>query len=94
MALLQIDIPDDLLTDDTLTHDLLEQIAREALLVRLYDQAHISSGWGAQVLGIARHDFLDLLGTYGVSEFDDAIDIAEEVRIASIASRFKHQSAD
>ena len=52
----------------------LEACRHEALYARLYERGLISSGRAAQLLGITRWDFLDLLGRYGVSYFDEAID--------------------
>jgi predicted HTH domain antitoxin len=60
------------------TRDTLESIAREALIVRLYDMGHMSSGQAARLLGITRWDFLDLLGHYHVSWFDDSTDVLAE----------------
>ena len=60
----------------------MRTIAQEALVVRLYDRGLISSGQGATMLTMTRSDFLDLLGTYGVSYFDEQIDFAEELRNA------------
>jgi predicted HTH domain antitoxin len=59
----------------------LETLAREALMVRLYDLGYLSSGQAARLLGISRWDFLDLLGHYHVSWFDDSADVAEESQI-------------
>ncbi len=53
-------------------------MAQEALLIRLFQQDEISSGYAAQVLGISRRDFLDLLGQYQVSMFAGDTDIAQE----------------
>lgn len=58
----------------------LKQLAREALLVRLYDLGDISSARAAELLGMRRREFLDLLGAYHVSVFDEDLDIVEELR--------------
>ena len=84
MPILSIEIPDELI-DETTTRTDLEAIAREALLVRLADLGEISSGKAAEILGISRRAFLDVLSRYGVSEFDENLDLAEEVRIAEEA---------
>lgn len=80
MTVLQIEYPAELLDQLGQTKETMEALAREALLVRLYDLAMISSGKAAELLGISRRKFLDMLGRYGVSEFDDAIDLETEVR--------------
>ncbi len=78
MALLQLDLPDDLVA--TLSDTDVEAM-REAAVVKLYDLGRISSGKAARLLGISRRAFLDLLGCYGVSEFDEPMDVAAEARI-------------
>lgn len=75
MRALTIHVPDDLGSKDK---QQLEALAREALLVKLYEQGEISSGYAADILGLSRRAFLDLLGEYGVSIFDPATDIAAE----------------
>ncbi|MFL5800888.1 MAG: UPF0175 family protein [Roseiflexaceae bacterium] len=94
MTTLQIEYPEELLDQADQTKEALEHLAREALLVRLYDLGKISSGKGAALLGIARWEFLDLLGAYGVSIFDDTQDVAAEAQLAIDASRFQHKPAD
>jgi predicted HTH domain antitoxin len=56
----------------------LEKLAFEALVVRLYALGEISSGEGARLLDLTRREFLDLLGQYNVSLFDDEIDFKKE----------------
>lgn len=56
----------------------LAALAREALIVRLYALGELSSGEGAEALGITRREFLDLLGRYNVSIFDDTTDLRKE----------------
>lgn len=80
MRTLEIDYPDDLLA--SIDEAALHTLAREAVFVRLYQQGVLSSGRAAELLGVTRWDFLDLLGRYGVSTFDDELDVADEVRRA------------
>jgi predicted HTH domain antitoxin len=61
--------------------------AREAFVVKLYEQGLIGSGKGAKMLDISRRDFLDLVGTYNVSIFDENIDFDEDLRRAGAAQR-------
>ncbi len=78
MAVLQLELPDDLVA----TLNTIEVAAlREAAVVKLYDLGRISSGKAARALGISRLAFLEVLGRYGVSEFDDTMDVAAEARI-------------
>lgn len=78
--IVQVVYPDSILT--ALSEEQVRTLAQEALVVRLYDRGLISSGQGAAMLNMTRSDFLDVLGTYGVSYFDEQIDFAEELRNA------------
>lgn len=80
MTVLQIEYPEELLNQADQTREALEDLAREALLVRLYDLGKISSGRAAELLNISRREFLDLLSRYGVSQFDDSVDLEAEAR--------------
>jgi predicted HTH domain antitoxin len=80
---LTIELPDELANSQPDVDALLQQAearAREALLVKLYDLGQITTGRAARILDISRREFLDLLGQYGVSEFDENMDIATEAR--------------
>ena len=80
MAVLNLDLPDDFVA----TLDTTEVAAmREAAVVKLYDLGRISSGKAVRVLDISRRAFLEVLGRYGVSEFDDTMDVAAEARLTS-----------
>jgi predicted HTH domain antitoxin len=76
MKVLRIELPDELLS--AVGEDKAQALAREALLVRLYELGEVSTGRAAEILGVSRREFLDLLGAYGVSEFDDTIDLLGE----------------
>ncbi len=72
---LYVELPDALVDRDAQE---LSALAREALVVRLYALGELSSGEGAEALGITRREFLDLLGRYNVSIFDDTMDVRKE----------------
>ncbi len=78
MAQLQLELPDELVA--SLSSGDVAAV-REAALVKLYDLGRISSGKAARLSGISRRAFLDLLGRYGVSEFDETMDVAAEASI-------------
>ena len=80
MLTLSVQLPDEITSKDKTE---LEALAREALIVRLYDLGELSSGEGADLLGISRREFLDLVGHYGVSIFDDTMDVQQEARYGS-----------
>lgn len=72
--------PDELLALASLNKDQFEQLAHESVLIRLYTLGVVSTGKAAEILGVSRREFLDLLGRYGVSEFDDDIDLETELQ--------------
>lgn len=72
---MQITYPDELLTLTQLSQAQFEHLAHEALLVRLYGLGVVSTGKAAELLNISRREFLERLGAYGVSEFDDDLDL-------------------
>jgi predicted HTH domain antitoxin len=81
MHKVEVEYPDEVLARG-MNEEQIKRLAREALYAKLYEQGVLSSGQAAALLGITRWEFLDLLGRYGVSYFDDAIDVDEELRRA------------
>lgn len=80
MTTLAIELPDDVLVSTNQSSDQLRTLAREAVLVRLYDLGALSSGQAARALGVTRWAFLDLLSRYHVSPFDETMDVAAEAQ--------------
>jgi len=76
MTRIHIECPDDLATNQSPAA--LAELAQQAFLVRLYQLGRISSGRAAETLHTSRREFLDLLGDYGVSMFDDDTDVEAE----------------
>ena len=76
MARIQIECPEELTVGQSPAA--LAELAQRAFLVRLYQLGQISSGRAAEILGITRHGFLDLLSAHGVSIFDDGADVEAE----------------
>ncbi|HMQ32079.1 MAG TPA: UPF0175 family protein [Chloroflexaceae bacterium] len=87
MSTFQITYPSELVTVSGQAPERLERLAREALLVRLYDLGELSSGQAAEILGLTRREFLDLLGTYHVSVFDEDTDLTAELQRSTEARR-------
>lgn len=73
---LTIEYPEELL--GSMNEQELTSLAREALLVRLYALGKISSGRAAEILGVSRREFLEVLDRNGVSSFDEETAIAAE----------------
>lgn len=74
----EVEYPAEIL--DEMSSEQVQRLAREALMARLYQDGKVSSGRAGAFLGISRSDFLDLLGQYNVSYFDEQTDLAEDLR--------------
>jgi predicted HTH domain antitoxin len=77
---IQITYPDELLNLAGLTRDQFTYLAQKSILIRFYTLGAISTGKAAELLGVSRREFLELLGRYSVSEFDDDIDLKTELQ--------------
>jgi predicted HTH domain antitoxin len=73
---LTIDYPEELV--EGLDARELENLAREALIVRLYTLGKLSSGRAADALGLSRREFLELLDRTGTGWIDEEIDLDAE----------------
>ncbi|MDQ3929399.1 MAG: UPF0175 family protein [Chloroflexota bacterium] len=80
MSTLNISLPDDIRNALSIGEEELAALALEALLVRLYKRGDLSSGKAAELLHITRREFLDVLGTYGVTVFDEEMDLITEAQ--------------
>ena len=78
MTTLRLELPEELARAAGHPPAELERMALEALMVRLYEEGHVSSGNAGKVLGMSKVAFLDVLGRYGVSTFDPTMDVAAE----------------
>ena len=69
MKTLEVDIPD--VAFSTMRMDLKEMASemRNAAVVKWYELGRISQGRGAEIAGVSRARFIDLLSKYGVSPF-------------------------
>lgn len=65
MRTIQVNIPDDV---DLKDYDLSMIIA-----AKLYEDKKLSSGQAAEVAGLSKRTFIELLGRYGVSVFSTSI---------------------
>lgn len=65
MRTIQINIPDSV---DMKDYDFSMIIA-----AKLYEDAKLSSGQAAQIVGLSKRAFLEMLGKYGVSVFSTSI---------------------
>ena len=62
MPRLEVECPQEVLGETGQSKAELERLAQEAFLVRLFGLGDIASGRAAQILGVSRRAFLDLLG--------------------------------
>jgi len=65
MRTIQLNIPDSV---DLKDYDFLMIIA-----AKLYEDRKLSSGQAAQIAGLSKRAFIELLGRYGVSVFSNSI---------------------
>lgn len=80
MTTLNIALPDDIRDTLPIGEEELAALALEALLVRLYERGDLTSGKASELLHVSRREFLELLGDYGVSTFDEDVDLATEAQ--------------
>jgi predicted HTH domain antitoxin len=66
MRTLQLNIPDSLTISDM---DLMMIVAS-----KLYEDGRLSSGQAAELTGLSKRSFIELLGKYNVSVFGDSLD--------------------
>jgi predicted HTH domain antitoxin len=66
MRTIQLKIPEDLDLND---NEILMFIAS-----KLYEERKLSAGEAAQMAGVSKRTFIELLGKYGVSIFSDSVD--------------------
>lgn len=65
MRTIKLNIPDDIDLND---YDFLMIVA-----AKLYEDSKLTSGQAAQLAGLSKRTFIELLGRYGVSVFSNSI---------------------
>ncbi len=70
MKMVQIELPDEVLLSLKETPKDISREIRIAAAVKLYELGKLSSGRAAELAGLSRVGFLQILGRYGVSIFD------------------------
>lgn len=76
MATITIELPEDVVAE--IGEARVRSLAREALIVRLYDLGEISGERAVEVLGVTRYEFLELLDSYGVTVYDEGMGDGED----------------
>lgn len=75
MKTLTLNLPDNI--------ELNQQEATMILAAKLYERGELSSGQAAELAGLSKRTFIELLGSYGVSVFNyPASDLANDVKNA------------
>ena len=69
-SVLQVPFPDDILLETGLSEQHAVQKMQQLFVIDLYTHHQISSGKGAEILGIRKYDFIQLLAEAGVAYFD------------------------
>jgi predicted HTH domain antitoxin len=78
---LQISYPEDLLETLGKTPEEFELEMKFLMAAKLYELGRISSGWAAEFAGMSRAEFLESLGQYHISPFNDSLEeLDDEVR--------------
>jgi predicted HTH domain antitoxin len=66
MKTLKLDIPDSV--------DFNESEAKMLLAGKLYEQGKLTLGQAAQLVGLSKRSFIEIMGNYGFSIISDSID--------------------
>lgn len=75
MKTITLNLPDNIELD--------QQEATMILATKLYERGELSSGQAAELAGLSKRTFIELLGSYGVSVFNyPASDLANDVKNA------------
>ena len=78
MKTVQIELPDEILLSLKETPDELSCEIRIAAAVKLYELGKLSSGRAAELAGLSRVGFLQILGSYRVSTFNLTLEEIEK----------------
>jgi predicted HTH domain antitoxin len=88
MLKIEIELPQNLLAALDIPESELGRQAREWVLLELFQEGKISSGKAAEILGLSKAQFLDVLNERNLPYLDaDSADLEREVAAAESAAR-------
>ena len=86
MVKVELELPRDLLGALNLSPIQLGRKTKEALVLELFREGQISAGKGAEILGLTKIQFIDLLARRGIPYLDmEPGELAEDVAAAEAA---------
>ena len=80
----QLSIPDEVLYDTKMSHEQVNQFARQAVALRYYTQSGVNIGYCSQIAGMTEEEFIKYLGRNHISifRFDNEKEFLEELNNA------------
>ena len=84
MMSISVNIPDGVLYDTKMTHEIAEQYVRRTVALTYYTKNGVSLGYCAEIAGMTKSDFIKFLGENGISifQFDGEDELLEDINNA------------
>lgn len=84
MMSISVNIPDGVLYDTKMSHDVAEQYVRKTVALSYYTKNGVSLGYCAEIAGMSKSDFIKFLGENGISifHFDNEEELLEDINNA------------
>ncbi len=84
MCQIILSIPDEVLYDTKMSHEQVNQLARQAVAIRYYTQSGVNIGYCSQIAGMTEEEFIKYLGLNHISifRFDNEKEFLEELNNA------------
>jgi predicted HTH domain antitoxin len=79
MATIQVEVPDETFVSVRRSPEEVATEMKVAIAVRWYERGLISQGTAATIAGMSRAEFINVLGTYGVSACQETVEEIREV---------------
>jgi predicted HTH domain antitoxin len=90
--IVELNLPKGLLEVLDVPESQLESKIKELTVLELFGQERISSGKGAELLGISKWDFIELLGRNNIAYFTESpVELTEQVAAAQSLVKKKKQ---